>query len=217
MSTIKEATELLEDQIPGKLNQSQMEVLGILCKGVDSFQSLINNLLDFNLMTRENTLQKAHHSVSDLVQDTINAHLLTADRKNIGIKLRGAELTVNVDRSVIKAALDNLISNAVHYTPEGGYVEVSWDLVDAAEGETLVIAVKDTGPGIPTEEQEKVFLPFFQGTAKKQGPLKGTGLGLSVARECVESHQGELAILKSRIGAHLQIKLPQTTLCQEPI
>lgn len=204
LSTIKEGTELLEDEIPGPLNDSQKQVLKISSKAVDSFQSLINNLLDFNLMTREATLQKKTFSVKEIVLDTVSPYQLTAERKQLKVKMQGPDLSIRVDRSVFKAALDNLISNAIHYTPANGQVEIGWSM----NSEGFRIAVKDSGPGIPESEHEQVFLPFFQGEAKKEGPLKGTGLGLSVAKECVESHQGTLQILKEKVGAHLEIRLP---------
>ena len=208
LSTIKEGTELLADEIPGPLTSSQKQVLDISSRAVDSFQSLINNLLDFNLMTREATLQKAVFAVGELVQDTLLPYQLTADRKSLRVLTEGPEVEIRVDRSVFKAALDNLVSNAIHYTPKGGNVKIYWSL----DQTHFRIAVRDDGPGIPAEEHEQVFLPFFQGQAKKQGPLKGTGLGLSVAKECVESHQGSLRIIAERIGAHLEISLPNHVL-----
>ncbi|SMF36369.1 HAMP domain-containing sensor histidine kinase [Pseudobacteriovorax antillogorgiicola] len=205
LSTIKEGIELLEDQIPGKLNEAQQEVVGILSSAATSFQSLINNLLDFNLLRRDPNLHTDVFDMEEIVQDTVNAHKLTAKRKKISLKVEGQALQVRADRSVLRAALDNLVSNAVHYTPKGGYIEINW----SPEGqENLVFQVLDSGPGIPQEERHKVFLPFYQGTARKQGPLKGTGLGLSVAKECVESHGGQLQIIDSLIGAHMRVDIP---------
>ena len=205
LSTIKESTELLIDEVPGPLTESQKEVLAISQRAVDSFQALINNLLDFNLMTREATLHKAMHSIEDLVRDTLGAHTLTASRKNLTVDVQGEDHKIRIDRSVMKAALDNLISNAVTYTDEGGKVEISWYETDKGD---LILDVKDDGPGISVSEQEQVFLPFYQGKSRKKGPLKGTGLGLSVARECVQSHGGELSITNSSKGAHFRMRLP---------
>ena len=109
LSTIKEGTELLEDQIPGDLNPNQKEVVGILSKAVDNFQSLINNLLDFNLLKRDPVLHRTKGNLKDMIQDTLSAHKLTAERKQINLRVEGKDLQINSDSSVLKAAIDNLI------------------------------------------------------------------------------------------------------------
>lgn len=205
LSTIKEGTELLEDEVPGSLNHDQREVVKILSKAVTSFQGLINNLLDFNLLKGNPSIQAELCGVKDLVNESLNSHQLTAHRKNLRVRLQGDDISLRVDRSVLRAALDNLVSNAVHYTPSDGFVDIKWQVENKRD---FKFHVSDSGPGIPENERHKVFLPFYQGTARKHGPLKGTGLGLSVAKECVESHGGRLQIADSNIGAHFTLSIP---------
>lgn len=207
LATIKEGIELLADEIPGPLNDSQRNVLNILQTGTKHFQSLINNLLDFNLMRGDQNLKRETVELKSLIEDVIRPHLLTAQRKHLTFELLGPPTELRLDRSVMSAALDNLMSNAVHFSPDQGKVTVQWQQAD--RGVTLLVG--DEGPGIPKEERENVFLPFYQGKAKRTGPIKGTGLGLSVARECVESHKGVLSILESEKGTWFEIFLPQGT------
>ena len=206
LASIKEGVELLRDEIPGPLNKNQKDVVSILHNGVESFRSLINNLLDYNLLKRDPDTHAAWIKLDTVVREVIEPHRLTAERKEITLSAEGESLELLIDRSLLRAALDNLISNGVHYTPEGGDVTLRWDY--RQQEKQLVISISDTGPGIPKEEREQVFLPFYQGKTLKKGPLKGTGLGLSIARECVESLQGTIRILDSSIGTFFELKLP---------
>lgn len=205
LASIKEGIELLADGIPGPINPKQREVLDILQSGLLHFQKLINNLLDFNLLRGNKTLMRSPINMKDLVSNLVRMHQLPASRKGIQFELIGEPLNVAVDKSVLSAAIDNLLSNALNFSPAGGRITVRWYRRD----DNLVIVVRDEGPGIARDEREKVFLPFYQGKATRDGPLKGTGLGLSVARECVSSHGGELLIVDADKGACFEIHLPQ--------
>ena len=205
LATIKEGIELLADEIPGPVNASQRNVLDILQTGLSHFQALINNLLDFNIMRHDRNLNRVKIELKSLLNDAIRPYVLSAQRKQLSFELIGQPLSVRLDRSVITAALDNLLSNAVQFSPDEGKITLQWQSRDRG----IAILVGDEGPGIPLEERVKVFLPFYQGKAKRNGPMKGTGLGLSVAKECVESHKGVLSILESEKGTWFELFLPQ--------
>ncbi|HYX38760.1 MAG TPA: HAMP domain-containing sensor histidine kinase [Oligoflexus sp.] len=211
LASIKEGIELLADGIPGPINPKQREVLDILQSGLLHFQKLINNLLDFNLLRGNKTLMRSPVVLSDLISNLVRMHQLPASRKGIQFELIGEPLNVAVDKSVLSAAIDNLLSNALGFSPSGGRIIVRWFRRD----DDLVIVVRDEGPGIARDEREKIFLPFYQGKATRDGPLKGTGMGLSVARECINSHGGELLIVDADKGACFEIHLPQV-LRQDP-
>jgi two-component system sensor histidine kinase GlrK len=205
LATIKEGIELLVDEVPGPLNASQKSVLSILQTGCSHFQTLINNLLDFNLIRGDHSLKREAVELKALVEDAVKPYILSAQRRHLSFETLGQAMTVKLDRSMIAAALDNLLSNAVNFSPDYGKITVQWQRGD--RGVTLLVG--DEGPGIPQDERQNVFLPFYQGKAKRTGPIKGSGLGLSVARECVESHKGVLSILESEKGAWFEIVLPQ--------
>lgn len=205
LSSLKEGSELLLDEVPGSLSKEQRQVVEIIHRGVGSLHGLINNLLDYNLLTKKPHVQLSRFSLSSTLQEITQVYQLSADRKKLEVIVAGPEVELYSDRSRLKAALDNLISNAIHYSHYSGRVEITWEIKNS----NLIINVKDDGPGIARHEREKVFSPFYQGKAKKQGPLKGTGLGLSVAKECVEALQGSIAILDSRIGSWFQLVFPE--------
>ncbi len=102
-------------------------------------------------------------------------------------------------------ALGNLLSNAVKFTPPGGRVDFS---AGAEDGEVW-ISVKDSGPGIPPEEQEKVFMPFYRGGQGKRF-TEGMGLGLSIARDLVNAHGGRLELQSAPgEGSRFTVRLPK--------
>jgi two-component system sensor histidine kinase GlrK len=103
--------------------------------------------------------------------------------------------------------LDNVLSNAIKYSPEGGEIRI----VLQSRGEKAVLEVQDQGPGIAPDERDKVFHPFYQGRAEPSGNLKGTGLGLAIAQEFVKAHQGSIEAVDvdaADSGARLRVILP---------
>lgn len=114
---------------------------------------------------------------------------------------------MNLDSEQLTLAVQNLISNAIRYTPSGGKV-----IVSAGKGpEDLIISVKDTGPGIPLEEQKTVFDPFTRGSTAKRFS-QGMGLGLTIAREMSEAHGGHIELISSNgSGCDFRISIPLAT------
>jgi signal transduction histidine kinase len=96
--------------------------------------------------------------------------------------------TIHADASALSELFANLLDNAVRYTPAGGSVRAE---VSGTADEALV-TVRDTGPGIPPEEKERIFEPFFRGRAQKSIP--GTGLGLPIAKRIAEAHGGRIEV-----------------------
>lgn len=102
------------------------------------------------------------------------------------------------DAGEIGRIVENLVGNALRHTPAGGRVELS----ATRRGENLVIAVRDDGPGVPSQIRERLFEPFVTGHPE------GTGLGLAIAREIAGVHHATLRLLPSDRGAHFEIELP---------
>jgi two-component system, OmpR family, phosphate regulon sensor histidine kinase PhoR len=135
---------------------------------------------------------------------------------------------VSVDRGSFTRILGNLLSNAVKFTPEGGEIEVSLDLVEDLKGETaripaqtypqpslpqegcfVRISVRDTGVGIPPESLGTIFDRFVQARNRRQGKTRGTGLGLAFCRKAVDAHSGFIwAESKPGHGSLFTILLP---------
>ena len=113
--------------------------------------------------------------------------------------------TLDADPEKLRSIVDNLVSNAVKFTPAGGTVTVK---ARALAGEA-VIEVLDTGPGVPPEERESIFNLFFRGRTKAESGVKSSGLGLAIARELVEAHGGQIAVVADGTGGHFRVTLPR--------
>jgi signal transduction histidine kinase len=96
-------------------------------------------------------------------------------------------------------ALNELVENALTFTPAGGQVTVAAGTTVAEGQPWATVSVRDTGPGIPSEEREKVFDRFFRGRLAESGTVPGTGLGLSIAQEIVRAHGGKVTV-QSEVG-----------------
>jgi PAS domain S-box-containing protein len=98
------------------------------------------------------------------------------------------------DQARLTQALAELVENAIVFTPSGGQVIVAGQSIEEAGQCWLTITVRDTGPGIPREEQERVFDRFFRGSLAESGTIPGTGLGLSIAQEIMQAHGGRVTV-----------------------
>jgi two-component system sensor histidine kinase GlrK len=112
---------------------------------------------------------------------------------------------VVADPEKLRSVVDNLIGNAVKFTPSGGSVSV----LARSSGDEALIDVIDSGPGVPAEERDSIFDSFFRGRAKASARVEGSGLGLAIAREFVEAHGGSISVLSEEHGAHFRVALPR--------
>jgi len=139
-----------------------------------------------------------------IVDEAVEAAALAQQEVQVVTSVNGRLPTIRGDRARLRQVLGNLIENAVKYSPEGGEVRVS-----AATGDGAVrIAVKDAGPGIPPDQQSRIFEKF--GRADVEGGSKpGTGLGLFIARSIAEAHGGSIGVTSgTEPGATFTLTLP---------
>jgi len=109
------------------------------------------------------------------------------------------------DQVRLTQVLDNLVSNAVKFTDEGGVVRVTVD----GDGDGLELVVKDTGIGVPSEEQGQVFTRFFRASTATKRAIPGTGLGLAISRALVEQHGGTISFSsREGEGTTVTVRLP---------
>jgi len=130
---------------------------------------------------------------------------LTLLSQRVRLDVRVDDVTMVADRGKIRLILENLVSNAVKYSPKGGTIH----LQARAAGPQLVLDVADSGPGIPVEDRGHVFDAFYTGRAARATAVKGTGIGLSVVLEFVAAHGGTVQIVDGQFpGAHFRITMP---------
>jgi two-component system, NtrC family, sensor histidine kinase GlrK len=209
LTALREGAELLHDQVAGPLAPPQRQVVSIMRDNSVKLQRLIEELLDYQrALHAAASLEVKSVSLSALVHDAAHAHELAAQAKGLRLAIDAPNATVEADPEKLRSIVDNLISNAVKFTPAGGTISVS---AREVVGEAI-IEVLDTGPGVPVEERESVFNLFFRGRTKADGSavrVKGSGLGLAIARELVEAHGGQIAVVGGGGGGHFRVTLPR--------
>jgi len=136
-------------------------------------------------------------SVTQLIESCVETAQLKAvpRRLALDVRLPNELSTVRGDANSLQEVLQNLLDNALQYTPAGGKIEVSALCSDGR----VVVTVADTGIGIPQVEQERIFERFYRVDAARSREAGGTGLGLSIARHIVEAHGGRLWV-ESAVG-----------------
>ncbi|MGD9953378.1 MAG: sensor histidine kinase [Burkholderiales bacterium] len=206
LASLREGAELLNDQVAGPLAPPQRAVVGIMRDNSVKLQKLIEDLLDYQrALHAAASLEVRPVRLDGLVREVADAHRLAAIAKGQRIALELASLQVEADAEKLRSIVDNLLGNAIKFTPVGGTISVR-----AREaGERVTIEVIDTGPGIPAVEREAVFESFFRGRTKAGGRVQGTGLGLAIAREYAEAHGGRIALLSEGPGGHFCVTLPR--------
>jgi two-component system sensor histidine kinase GlrK len=206
LANIREGTELLMDGAVGELDSNQREVAGILRENGIKLQRMIENLLSFSAwQTSSVGLEATQFRLRSVVKQVLENQQLTLLSQRVRLDVRIEDVTLIADRSKVRLILENLVSNAVKYSPKGGTIH----LRARTAGDWLELDVADSGPGIPMEDRAHVFDAFYTGRASKSSAVKGTGIGLSVVLEFVSAHGGTVQIVDGEFpGAHFRIKMP---------
>jgi two-component system sensor histidine kinase GlrK len=206
LTALREGAELLHDEIGGPLSAPQRRVVEIMRDNSIKLQRLIEELLDYQrALHAAAALEVRPVSLQSLVQEAMRSHELAAQAKGLRIAVDAQAGTVEADPDKLRSVVDNLIGNAVKFTPAGGNVAV---LARSTLDEALIDVI-DSGPGVPAEERDSIFDSFFRGRAKASARVEGSGLGLAIAREFVEAHGGSISLLAEERGAHFRVALPR--------
>ena len=206
LTALREGAELLNDEIGGPLAPPQRQIVAIMRDNSVKLQRLIEDLLDYQrALHTAASLEPRTVALESLVREVTRSHGLAMQAKGQRLGLDLARVSVEADPEKLRSILDNLIGNAVKFTPAGGLISV----VLRSSGEEAEIDVIDSGPGVPEEEQDSIFNSFFRGRAKASGPIAGSGLGLAIAREFAEAHGGRIRVLPEEGGGHFRVTLPR--------
>jgi signal transduction histidine kinase len=188
LSGIKSVASLLEsdEKLTEEELQKYVEIIGL---SADRMVKLIDNLLDVNAI--ENGSNHLNIELIDMHEPTkraVNNFEKLAEKKEIRIKaqLNCDSMLVMADEDAVQRILENLISNAVKYSPRGSTVEVGTQLQE----NKMELSVKDEGPGIPEEEQQHLFKRYSRLSTKPTGNEGSTGLGLFIVKNLVEEMNG---------------------------
>ena len=207
-------TELMQDGLYGDLPTKTKEVLDRVQKNGKHLLGLINDVLDLSkIEAGQLALSLDEYSMKDIVHSVVSATESLASAKQLPLKVAVAESMPigRGDERRIAQVLLNLVGNAIKFTEEGE-VRVAAGMSDGM----LQVAVTDTGPGIPQEEQARIFEEFHQVDSSNTKKKAGTGLGLAIAKRIVELHGGRISV-QSELGrgstftVDLPVKVEQRT------
>ncbi len=194
LASIQGYTETLMD---GALDdqQNNMRFLGIIRHNAERLARLTGDLLALSrieLKTQE--FRFAPHLVNELIAEVLDTILPIAEKKPVDLKQeRAPEGTpVFCDSEALYQILSNLLDNAVKYTPAGGAIAVG--VQSSPSGGMLEIFVRDSGIGIPAEDQPRLFERFYRVDKARSRELGGTGLGLAIVKHLVRAHGGEVRV-----------------------
>jgi len=190
--SIRQQNSILLEGLAGPLQEKQKEILSRGVKKADQLVELINDLLEIAKME---AAQQIHHRVptdiSAIIKEIVALIEPRAGGQGIVLEYACDDVRpIQADPKSLTEIFNNLITNAVNYSPEGGRVFVS------AKGfnEYVEIRVSDTGVGIEPEELPKIFDKFYRVKHKKTRQVMGTGLGLAIVKKAVEAHHGSIDV-----------------------
>lgn len=194
LTTIKSYTEALED---GALEDKQMapRFVGVIQNETGRMIRLVTDLLHLSrLDSKESALRKQRVDIVEMLEDVEDRFSFQMQQKNVRtiIDAKPGVSTAMLDRDGIDQVLDNLISNALKYTPDGGTITMEASVTE--DGSMLSLSVADTGIGIPKKDLDRIFERFYRVDKARTRNMGGTGLGLSIAREIVRVHGGSISL-----------------------
>ena len=209
LTSIRGYLELLLEE-SGDFTPEQTRFLGVVDRNSERLLDLVGDLL-FLAQIDAGKLAIEHELVDlgALLEDSAEALRPIAESRGIELVTSIAPLPNRIgDGTRLGQVLNNLLSNALKFTPEGGRVSVSLH----ADGDSTVVEVEDNGVGIPSAEQDRLFERFFRSSKATQAAIPGTGLGLAITKAIVEGHGGRISVAsEENVGTSVRVDLPLAT------
>jgi len=204
LTSIKAVTTNLLSESSGELREQNRELISIADEAADRLSNLVTDAIQLARIEGGTfRLNLGVHFVAALVYGGIRRIKALADDRKIAAETPEDIPLVRVDAELIQMAIAHLLHNALKYSPRDSSISVC----ARTEGEKVIIQVRDNGPGIPEEEQGRIFEKFYRGQNERH--LKGTGMGLSIAREIVRAHGEEIWVTsKPGQGSEFSFSLP---------
>ncbi|MCZ2127605.1 MAG: response regulator [Anaerolineales bacterium] len=180
----------------GPLNEAQKEYFERLRASVQHITNLVNELLDLGRLESGIDARRENVDLENIVKYSLTIFEDQIKKKNLKLfyQTEGVIKPLHANPIRIRQMIDNLIGNAVKYTPPDGSISLTIE----AQEDQIILSVGDSGPGIPVEEQSRVFEKFFR-ASNRPDHVEGSGLGLAIVKSIVDSHQGRVWV-ESKVG-----------------
>jgi len=204
---------LLSEESAKTLSPDQKSFVDRIKRNGESAASMIHDILDVVRLDHGFQLDYQKVLFSALLQECNESLSLIASKKNIKITaINDQEVQVNLDSKRIRQVIENLVVNAIKFSPQGGQIFLRSRLVQRNDGSYLALQIHDQGQGIRKEDESKVFEAFVQSGRTKRSH-DGIGLGLAIVRKFVEFHQGFIEVDGGwQKGATITVYLPGANL-----
>jgi signal transduction histidine kinase len=217
ITPLKAQLQMLQQEYFGKLSDKQKESVDVILRNAERLNKIIEDFLEVSRI--EAARLKFSFRKTDLqetVMDTVRFMEGFAKEKNITFITTASNLPfIEVDPDRISQVLRNLVHNAVKFSPAGGRIEITVEL----KKDHVQFSVKDQGVGLKSEDQIRVFEPFYQVEGTLNRKYGGTGLGLTICRGIIEAQKGKIWVeSKPGIGSTFSFTVPLTPIQEiEPI
>ena len=198
--------ELIVDGDAGGLTSEQAAYLAVVQRSTNRLVDLVGDLLLVAEAERGPlALELVEVDGAALAANAVESARPAADARGIIVRLEhGDPITVAGDPTRLAQMLDNLVSNAIKFTPQGGRVTVR----AGRRGSDAVFEITDTGEGIADGDRDRLFDPFFRSQGVNARAVPGTGLGLTITKAIVDAHSGTIEIDSTREGSTFRVRLP---------
>lgn len=192
LSGVKWTLSMLQNGDAGILTPPQKELVEKAIHGNEHTLRLVRSILAVSRLDAGNAeLNKVETPILDVVNDTIDELSLYAKEKGLHIQLKGLDgesPLVYIDADKIRNVFENLVENAIKYTPSKGTIAVSVRTND----DECIISVEDSGAGISKDDAPYIFKKFFRSNDHVKKTERGSGLGLYISKRLVEAHDGRI-------------------------
>lgn len=205
LTVIKGYAELLKNKLQAIDRKEEMDFVKPILLGVDQMSDLLNELLNLSKVETGNELIKENISIEELTNDVLQElePVLQMTPKSIEVKKEVSEVNANYDAA--KQILRNLLINAVKYSGESNLIEVSW----IAKPASTLLKVKDNGPGIAKEHQDRIFERFYRVDKGRNRDQGGFGLGLALVKHHMLNHGGNVKLIsENNLGSEFICEFP---------
>lgn len=211
LSVVRLAVETVLNGEVGQINDKQKNFLDQAYRSNERMIQLVDDLLDISRLEAGKTeYALVEGSLEELTENSVQEFHQIAKQKNILLNYHGPDKPlphIKINALKLKMVIENLVDNAIKYTPNNGQVDVH--VKD--NNDSIEVVVQDTGVGIPTDQIPKLFAKFFRASNALEKRIDGTGLGLYIAKKIVEKHNGHIWVESAEgKGSQMHFIIPKT-------